>query len=88
MKPMARLSRTGCPKYVVMSQYQNARKSHSVVVDNSSFERVGLVRYLRTTITNQNSIQEEIKSRLQSGNATYHSVQSLLSSVCCPKYKD
>ena len=36
--------------------------------------------YLGTTLTNQNSIQEEIKSTLRSGNACYHSVQSLLSS--------
>ena len=35
---------------------------------------------LGTTITNQNSTQEEIKSRLRSGNACYHSVQHLLSS--------
>jgi hypothetical protein len=34
----------------------------------------------RTTVTNQNLIQEEIKMRLNSGNACYHSVQSLLSS--------
>ena len=37
-------------------------------------------KYLGTTITDQNSIQEEIKSRLKSGNACYHSVQNLLSS--------
>jgi hypothetical protein len=36
--------------------------------------------YLGTTLTNQNSIQEEIKSRLKSGNACYHSMQNLLSS--------
>ena len=36
--------------------------------------------YLGTTLTNQNSIAEEIKSRLRSGNACYHSVQNLLSS--------
>jgi hypothetical protein len=36
--------------------------------------------YWGTTLTNQNSIQEEIKSRLKSGNACYHSVQNLLSS--------
>jgi len=35
---------------------------------------------LGTTLTNQNSIQEEIKSRLKSGTACYHSVQNLLSS--------
>jgi len=35
---------------------------------------------LGTTLTDQNSIQEEIKSRLKSGNACYYSVQNLLSS--------
>jgi hypothetical protein len=37
-------------------------------------------KYLGTTLTDQNCMQEEIKSRLNSGNACYHSVQSLLSS--------
>ena len=37
-------------------------------------------QYLGTTLTNQNSIAEEIKSRLRSGNGCYHSVQNLLSS--------
>ena len=36
-------------------------------------------KYLGTTLTNQNSIQEEIKSRMKSGNVCYHSVQNLLS---------
>jgi hypothetical protein len=36
--------------------------------------------YLGTTLTNQNDIHDEIKSRLNSGNACYHSVQNLLSS--------
>jgi len=34
-----------------------------------------------TTLTNQNSIQEEIKSRVKSGNACYHSVENRLSSI-------
>ena len=38
-----------------------------------------------TTLTNQNSIQEEIKSRLKSGNACYHSVQIILSSSLLSK---
>jgi len=37
-------------------------------------------KYLGTTLTNQHSIAEEIKSGLRSGNACYHSVQNLLSS--------
>jgi hypothetical protein len=42
--------------------------------------RVEQFRYLGTTITNRNLIQEEIKRRLNSGNAWYQSVQNLLSS--------
>ena len=54
--------------------------SHSVKIDNSSFERVKELKYLGTTLTYQNYIQEEIKNRLMSGNACCHSVQNLLSS--------
>ena len=53
--------------------------SHSMKTDNSSFERVEQFKYLGTTLTDQNSIQEEIKSRVNSGNAD-HSAQNLLSS--------
>jgi len=48
-------------------------------IDNNSFERVEEFDYLGTTLTNQNSIQEEIKRRFISRNACYHSVQNLLS---------
>ena len=63
-----------------MSQDQNAGRNHSVRIDNSTFERVEGFKYLGTTLTNQNSIAEEIKSRLRSGNVWYYSVQNLLSS--------
>jgi len=36
-------------------------------------------KYLGTTLTNQTFIQEDIKSRLKSGKACYHLVQTLLS---------
>ena len=42
-------------------------------------------KYLGTTLTCQNSIPEEIKSRLRLGNACYHSVQNLLSSTLLSK---
>ena len=63
-----------------MSGEQTAGLSHTMKVDNSSIERVEEFKYLGTTLTNQNSIQEEIKSRLKLGNACYHSLQKLLSS--------
>ena len=52
---------------------------------NSSIERVGEFKYLGTTLTNKNSIQEEIMSRLKLGNACYYSVQNLLSSSSLSK---
>jgi len=68
-----------------MSQDQNAGRSHNIKNANSSSERVEQFKYLGTTLTNQNPIQEEIKNRLKSGNACYHSVQNLLSSSLLSK---
>jgi len=67
-------------KYMVMSRDRNAGRGHSVKIDNTPIERVEEFKYLETTLTDQNSIQEEIKSRLKSGNPCYHSVQNPLSS--------
>jgi hypothetical protein len=75
----------GLTKYMVMSRDRHAQRSHSMKNDNSSFERVEEFNYLGTTVTNQNSIQEEIKGRLKSGNVCYHSVQNLLSSSLISK---
>jgi len=52
---------------------------------NSSFERVEQFKYLGTTLTYKNSVQENIKSRLKSGNACYYSVQNFLSSSLLSK---
>ena len=58
---------------------------HSMKIDNSSIERVEDFKYLGTTLTNKNSIQEEIKIRLKVGNACYYSVHNLLSSSLLSK---
>jgi len=72
---------------MAMSQDQDAGRSHSIQIENSSFERVEEFKYLGTTLTDQNSIQEEIKNRLKSGNACYLLVQNLLSSSLLSKNK-
>jgi hypothetical protein len=49
-------------------------------IANRSFELVVEFKYLETTLIDESCLHEEIKSRLNSGNACCHSVQSLLSS--------
>jgi hypothetical protein len=68
-------------KYMLLSRHQNVGQHWDIKIANRSFdENVSGFKYLGATVTNQNLIQEEIKRRLNSGNACYHSVQSLLSS--------
>jgi len=61
-------------KYMVLSQDQNASRSHRVKIYNSSCEKVEQVKYLGTTTSYQISIQQEIKIRIKSGNICYQSV--------------
>ena len=70
---------------MALAREQTAGLSHTVKIDNSSIKRVEEFKYLGKTLTNQNSIQEEIKSRLKLGNACYHSVQNVLSSSLLSK---
>jgi sorting nexin-29 len=67
-------------KYMLLSRHQNVGQNRDLNIAKRSFENVPQFKYLETTATNQNLIQKEIKRRLNSGNACYHSVQNLLSS--------
>jgi hypothetical protein len=67
-------------KYMLMSLNQKIGQKHGITIASRPFEVVAKFKYLRTTLTDQNHMHEETKSRLNSGNASYHSVQSLLSS--------
>jgi hypothetical protein len=66
----------GKTKYILLSLHRIADENRDTKVVNRWFENVSHFKYLGTT-TNQNLIQEEIKRRLNSGNACYHSVQNL-----------
>jgi hypothetical protein len=67
-------------KYIIMFHHSNSGQNQNIRIANESFEKVAKFKYLGTTLTNQNDICDEIKSRLNSGNACYYySLQNLLS---------
>jgi hypothetical protein len=61
-----------------MSHNEKVEQKLGVKIANKSFEDVEKFTYLGTTLTDQNCMYKEIKSRLNSGIACYHSFQSLL----------
>jgi hypothetical protein len=65
---------------MLISRSQKTGQKYSIKIANRPFEDVANFRYFGTTLTDQNRLHEEINSRLNSGNACCHSVQSLLSS--------
>jgi hypothetical protein len=68
-----------------LSHHQKAVQNHNIKTNNRSFENVAKFKYLGTTVTHQNLIKDKIKSRLDSGNAYFHSSRNLLSSRQLPK---
>jgi glycerol-3-phosphate O-acyltransferase len=67
-------------KYMLLSRSQKIGQKYNRKIANRSFEDVAKFKYVRTTLTDQNYMHDEIKSKLNSGNACYRSVQSLLAS--------
>jgi hypothetical protein len=65
-------------KLMGMSQDKTARQSHNIKIGNKSFEGMEQLIYFITTMTNQNSIKEEIKSRLNSRVECCHLMHNLL----------
>jgi hypothetical protein len=61
-------------KYMLLSRHQNVGQNRDIRRANRKFENVSQFKYLGTTVTNQNFIQEEIKRRLNSSSACYNSV--------------
>jgi hypothetical protein len=69
-------------KCMLMSRSQKIGQKYSIKIANRSFEDVEKFKYLRTTLTDQNCMHKEINSRLNFGNACYHSVQSFYPPAC------
>jgi hypothetical protein len=64
-------------KYMLLFRLQNLLQNNGERMENRCFENVVQFKYLEKTVTNQNSIQKEIKVILNSGNACYISIQNL-----------
>jgi hypothetical protein len=56
-------------KYMIISRHPNSRQNQNIRTANELFENVAKFKYLGTTLTNQNDIHDDIKNRLNSGNA-------------------
>ncbi|KAJ4452079.1 hypothetical protein ANN_03595 [Periplaneta americana] len=67
-------------KYMSMSRDQNIVRKGNIKIGNLSFEEVEKFKYLGATVTNINDTREEIKHRINMGNACYYSVEKILSS--------
>ncbi|KAJ4445627.1 hypothetical protein ANN_12309 [Periplaneta americana] len=72
-------------KYRIMSRDQNIVRNGNIKIGDLSFEGVGKFKYLGATVTNINDTREEIKRRINMGNACYYSVEKLLSSSLLSK---
>ena len=67
-------------KYMVTSRHQIVIQNQNVVIGNLSFENVEKLRYLGVTVTKTNDIREELKRRINMGNACYYSLEKIVSS--------
>jgi hypothetical protein len=61
-----------------MLMFPHQDKIMAIKIAYRYFENVAHLKYLGTTAMNQNFIQEEIKRRLNSGNACYHPVKTFV----------
>ncbi|KAJ4431175.1 hypothetical protein ANN_19772 [Periplaneta americana] len=73
-------------KYIIMSRDENIARNGNIKIGNLSFEEVKKFKYLGATVTNIDDTREEIKHRINMGNACYYSVEKLLSSSLLSKY--
>ncbi|KAJ4441575.1 hypothetical protein ANN_11431 [Periplaneta americana] len=72
-------------KYMIMSRDQNIVRNGNIKIGDLTFEGVEKFNYLGATVTNINDTREEIKRRINMGNACYYSVEKLLSSSLLSK---
>jgi hypothetical protein len=76
---------------MIMSRHPNSGQNQNIRIANESFENMAKFKYLGMALINQNDIRNEIKSRLNSGNVCYYTIQNLFafsSHIKKPKCKN
>jgi len=72
-----------------MSRDQNAGQNQNIRTDNKSADRVEKFKYLRTTLTDQNSIQEKNEQLNEFRECLLsYSAESFVFQFAIQKYKD
>ncbi|KAJ4433913.1 hypothetical protein ANN_16227 [Periplaneta americana] len=72
-------------KYMIMSRDEIIVRNGNIKIGNLSLEGVEKFKYLGARVTDINDTREEIKCRINMGNACYYSVKKLLSSSLLSK---
>ena len=62
---------------MITSRHQNVIQNQNIVIGDLSFENVEKFRYLGVTVTSTNDIHEEIKRRINMGNACCYSLEKI-----------
>jgi hypothetical protein len=70
---------------MIMSSHPNSGQNQNIGRTNELSVYAANFKFLGTILANQNDIHDEIKSRINSGNACYHTLQNLLSSCIISK---
>jgi hypothetical protein len=73
---------------MIVFHHPNSGQNENIRIANESLENVAKFKYFGMTLTNLNDIYNEIRSRLNSGNACYHLVQNLSSLLISKNPKD
>ena len=60
---------------MITSRHQKVMQNQNTVILNLLFENVEKFKYFRVTVTNTNSTHEEVKRRINMGNACYYSLE-------------
>ena len=66
-------------KYMAVGRIRGMMADEHISIGSNSHEKMKTFKYFASLLTNQNSIQEEIKCRVKAGNSCYYSVQTLFS---------